>query len=192
MKAYCSSARVRFAVASALIGVVAVVSLTGCGIARRLLGRSGGGSEAAGAASPREMDAQAGELATIEGAAIERVGSEIKITWDTAVLFDFDSAMLATDSQDVIKRMADVFVRHPNTHIVIAAHTDSVGPDDYNQKLSARRASSLRDYLVDLGVAPSRLRAEGRGELFPVAGNDTEEGRRLNRRVEISVSAKEN
>jgi outer membrane protein OmpA-like peptidoglycan-associated protein len=137
------------------------------------------------------MDKQAEELAKIEGAKTERVGDEIKVTWDNAILFDFDSAMLKTESQDNIQKMADVFVKYPDTDIIIAGHTDSKGSEDYNQKLSERRAASVREYLVDMGVAPSRLRSVGYGELRPAATNDDDAGRSLNRRVEVEIKANE-
>jgi len=146
---------------------------------------------AAGGVIGHYMDKQAEELAKIEGAKTERVGDGIKITWDSAILFDFDSAMLKTQSQDNITKMADVFVKYPDTEIVIAGHTDSKGTEEYNQKLSERRAGSVRAYLVDMGVAPSRLRSVGFGELRPAASNDDEAGRSLNRRVEIQIEANE-
>ncbi len=137
------------------------------------------------------MDKQAEELAKIEGAKTERVGDEIQVTWDSAILFDFDSAMLKPASQDNIKKMGDVFVKYPDTDIVIAGHTDNKGTEDYNQKLSERRAASVRAYLVEMGVAPSRLQSVGYGELQPAAGNDDEAGRQLNRRVQIEIKANE-
>lgn len=137
------------------------------------------------------MDKQAEELAKIEGAKTERVGDEIKVTWDNAILFDFDSAMLKSESQDNIQKMGDVFVKYPDTDIIIAGHTDSKGSEDYNQKLSDRRAASVREYLVDIGVAPSRLQSIGYGELRPAATNGDEAGRSVNRRVEIEIKANE-
>lgn len=138
------------------------------------------------------MDRTAGELSTVHGAAIARFGDAIKVTWESDLLFDLDSAMLRLDSQEIIRPLADILTRSPRTEIVIAAHTDSAGPDDYNRKLSERRAISLRDCLVDLGVAPSRITTEGHGGLLPVAANDAEEGRRLNRRVEIEIRERKN
>jgi outer membrane protein OmpA-like peptidoglycan-associated protein len=137
------------------------------------------------------MDKQAEELAKIEGAKTERVGDEIRVTWDSAILFDFDSAMLKTTSQENIKQMADVFKQYPDTDIVIAGHTDSRGSEDYNEKLSERRALSVRGYLVDMGVAASRLETTGLGELQPIDSNDSEAGRQANRRVEIQIRANE-
>jgi len=139
----------------------------------------------------RYMDKQAEELARIEGSVAERVADEIRVTWDSAIIFDFDSAMLKVDFHKSVNEMAEVFARYPDTDIIIAGHTDSDGPEPYNQKLSERRAISLRNYLVDRGVAPSRLTAVGYGGLQPVSSNDSEENRRMNSRVEIRIRANE-
>jgi outer membrane protein OmpA-like peptidoglycan-associated protein len=201
-----------------VIGVFALGSILGCAASRTQKGAAIGGAAGAaiggivghqhdktaqgaviGAAAGavvggvigHYMDKQAEELAKIEGAKTERVGDEIKVTWDSAILFDFDSAMLKTDSQDNMEKMADVFVKYPDTDIIIAGHTDSKGSEDYNQKLSERRATSVRQYLVDMGVPPSRLQPFGYGELRPAATNDDDAGRSLNRRVEIEIKANE-
>lgn len=135
------------------------------------------------------MDKQAEELAKIEGAKTERVGDEIRVTFDSAILFDFDSSMLRVSSQEQLRQMAEVFKKYPETEIVVAGHTDSRGPEDYNQKLSERRAKAVRDFLVDQGVSSARLTVIGYGEIRPVASNETDEGRRLNRRVELEIRA---
>ena len=71
--------------------------------------------------------------------------------------------------------------------IVAVGHTDSVGPDAYNQKLSERRAAAVKAYLVSKGIAANRVYTEGKGEKSPVADNKTKEGRSKNRRVEVEV-----
>ena len=76
-------------------------------------------------------------------------------------------------------------------YIEVDGHTDSVGSDDFNLDLSKRRASSVRDYLVDQGVASRHIVARGFGESQPKSTNETAEGRQLNRRVEISIKARE-
>jgi outer membrane protein OmpA-like peptidoglycan-associated protein len=184
---------------AALVGAIALSSIMGCAASRTKKGAGIGGAAGAviggvigntqghtatgaviggvagaavGGVIGHYMDKQAEELAKIEGAKTERVGDEIKVTWDSAILFDFDSAMLRTESQDNIKKMGDVFVKYPDTDIIIAGHTDNKGTEDYNQKLSDRRASSVRAYLVDMGVSPSRLQSFGYGELRPAASND--------------------
>lgn len=176
--------KIKFTIATAGVIACALGALYGCG------GPSRNGAPIGGLIG-RYMDEQAGDLEKIEGAAARRVGDGIKITWDSAILFDFDSAMLSTASHGLLREMADVLSRYPDTDIVIAGHTDSAGSEEHNRKLSERRALAVGMYLVDLGVAPSRLRTEGHGALRPAAAEDTEEGRRRNRRVEIDIRANE-
>jgi outer membrane protein OmpA-like peptidoglycan-associated protein len=99
------------------------------------------------------------------------------------LLFDFDSAELRPESitelERVVKFMGDV----PFAKAMVEGHTDSKGSDDYNQKLSDRRAKSVFDYLTSRGVDPSRLSSVGKGESAPIADNATDEGRQENRRV---------
>jgi OOP family OmpA-OmpF porin len=79
--------------------------------------------------------------------------------------------------------------QYPATHVEVAGHTDSVGPDAYNQKLSQRRADAVKQVLVKDGVAANRVTSVGYGESRPVADNATEAGRAVNRRVEAAVEA---
>ena len=137
------------------------------------------------------IDKQSASLAALESAKTERVDETIRMTWDSNVLFGFDSAMLKTDGQTQIERMANIFQKYPDTHIVVAGHTDSQGDEDYNFTLSERRALSVRNCLIDAGVPHSRIETVGFGEFRPVATNDTEEGQRLNRRVEIEIHPNE-
>ena len=106
------------------------------------------------------------------------------------VLFAFDSAELTPQARREIERMAFV-LNHPQAiarRIVLEGHTDSIGSDAYNQRLSERRAQSVVNYLAKGGIARSRLDPIGFGEDEPVASNDTEEGRAQNRRVELRVT----
>ena len=137
------------------------------------------------------MDKQAKELAKIEGAKTERIGNEIRVTFDNAILFDFDSSALKVSSQDQLRQMGDIFARYPDTDIIISGHTDSQGSEDYNLKLSRQRARSVRDFLADKGIPEGRLTVRGYGELRPVVANTSEEGRKMNRRVEIEIRANE-
>ena len=105
------------------------------------------------------------------------------------ILFDFNSSSLRSASRDELREMADVFNRYGDTTIVVAGHTDSVGSEAYNQRLSNRRADTVANYLQDLGVRGSRLDAIGHGELRPKASNSSSSGRQQNRRVEIYVRA---
>ena len=110
-----------------------------------------------------------------------------KITFTAAVLFDFDKAIIKPEGKSKLDDLANK-VRSVNLEVVIAiGHTDSIGSDAYNQKLSVRRAESVKAYLVSKGVEPNRIYTEGKGEKQPVASNKTKDGRAKNRRVEIEV-----
>lgn len=110
-----------------------------------------------------------------------------KITFAADVLFDFDKATLKPEGKAKLDELAGK-VKDINLEVVIAiGHTDSIGADAYNQKLSVRRAESVKSYLVSKGIEPNRVYTEGKGEKQPVASNKTKEGRQKNRRVEIEV-----
>lgn len=111
----------------------------------------------------------------------------LKIDIANEVSFDFDSAALKSAFTPTLSKVSDVLQRYPNTIIHVVGHTDSVGSDSYNQRLSERRAQSVVDYFSSRGVTSGRLYAIGRGESEPRATNETEAGRQLNRRVEIYV-----
>lgn len=106
------------------------------------------------------------------------------------VKFDFDKAKVREESYSDIKNLADFMQQYPQTSTTVEGHTDSVGTDQYNQRLSERRAQAVRDVLVNqYGVSGQRVDSVGYGETRPVADNSTEEGRQINRRVEAEVEA---
>jgi len=105
------------------------------------------------------------------------------------VKFDFNKAVVKPNSYGDVKNLADFMKQYPNTTTVVEGHTDNVGPDAYNQKLSQRRADAVKQVLVKDGVAPSRIQSVGYGKTRPVADNATEAGRAINRRVEAEVEA---
>lgn len=106
------------------------------------------------------------------------------------VKFDFDKAQVKEESYGDIKNLADFMNQYPQTNTTVEGHTDSVGTDTYNQKLSEKRASAVREVLVNqYGVEGQRVNAAGYGETQPVADNATESGRAINRRVEAQVEA---
>jgi outer membrane protein OmpA-like peptidoglycan-associated protein len=104
------------------------------------------------------------------------------------VLFDTGSATLKPGAREKLARVAGILAAHPDLKIEIEGHTDSVGGDDYNQRLSERRAESVRSYLVQQKIPSTAVDAEGFGESRPVASNTTSAGRQQNRRVELVVS----
>jgi OOP family OmpA-OmpF porin len=110
-----------------------------------------------------------------------------KVTFAADVLFDFDKAVIKPEGKSKLEDIANK-VRGINLEVVIAiGHADSIGSDAYNQRLSVRRAESVKAYLVSKGIEPNRVYTEGKGEKQPVADNKTRDGRAKNRRVEIEV-----
>ena len=110
-----------------------------------------------------------------------------KVTLAADVLFDFDKSVIKPEGRtrldDLVSKISGI-----NLEVVIAiGHTDSIGSAAYNQKLSVRRAESVKAYLVSKGIPANRIYTEGKGESQPVASNKTKEGRAKNRRVEIEV-----
>ncbi|MFG6413244.1 outer membrane protein OmpA [Roseateles sp. DC23W] len=110
-----------------------------------------------------------------------------KVTFAADAFFDFDKATLKPEAtaklDDLVSKTKGI-----NLEVIIAVgHTDSVGSDAYNQKLSIRRSEAVKAYLVSKGVEPNRVYTEGKGEKQPVADNKTAEGRAKNRRTEIEV-----
>lgn len=119
---------------------------------------------------------------------IERLKDDtLKLSLDSEVSFDFNKADIKPAFKPSLDKLADVLLKYDRTVVHVVGHTDSVGPEAYNQQLSERRARSVVDYLASRGVPRDRLRSEGRGETEPRASNATEAGRQLNRRVEIYV-----
>jgi outer membrane protein OmpA-like peptidoglycan-associated protein len=145
---------------------------------------------AAGAIVGAMMDKQERELRQIQGVDVQRTApDELKVTVGNEVLFDFNSAALRSASRTSLREMADVFDKYPNTVISVQGHTDSVGTESYNRRLSIRRADSVADYLQNLGVNNNRLETLGFGENRPKTSNATASGRQQNRRVEIHIKA---
>ncbi len=104
------------------------------------------------------------------------------------VLFDFNQASLKPGAREKLARVSGILLAYPTLHVNVEGHTDSVGTDDYNLKLSQRRADAVRDYLTSNSINPANVQAVGLGKDGPVASNDTATGRQQNRRVEMVVT----
>jgi outer membrane protein OmpA-like peptidoglycan-associated protein len=155
-----------------------------------IIGAAVGGT--AGAIIGSRMDKQAEELAMeIPGARVERAGEGIVVTFDSGLLFAYDSDAVTGAARSNLTNLAESLKKYGDTDVLIVGHTDATGSDTYNQGLSERRASSAARYLVTQGVQNTRLRTTGRGELEPIDSNDTPSGQALNRRVEIVIVAGE-
>jgi outer membrane protein OmpA-like peptidoglycan-associated protein len=139
-----------------------------------------------------QMDQQAKELEqNIPGAIVERVGEGIQVTFESGLMFDFNSDRVRPEAQTNLKNLAASLDKYPNSSLLIVGHTDAVGSDEFNLGLSERRARSTASYLASQGVAYGRLQMLGRGEMEPVADNTTDAGMQKNRRVEVAIYASE-
>ena len=158
-----------------------------------IIGAIGGG--VAGAAVGSYMDSQKQDLEKVLASEVQAGAIEIRkleqhnllITMTSQTAFDFDSTTIKPGFYTSMDKIANVLIRYGKTQLTIVGHTDNVGTNQYNQALSEHRAQAVNDYLRNKGVLVQRLEFLGRGETAPRAANATEEGRRLNRRVEIVV-----
>lgn len=153
-----------------------------------IIGAAVGGTT--GALIGARMDKQARELAMdIPGARVERVGEGIVVTFDSGLLFAYNSDNIQGSARTNLSNLAQSLQKYPKTEVLIVGHTDAKGSDSYNQTLSERRASSAAGYLMSQSIDRSRLRTAGRGESEPIDSNSTDAGRALNRRVEVVIVA---
>ena len=173
------------AAAGAAIGAIAGNTAAGA-----IIGATVGGT--AGALIGRRMDKQAEEMEEdLKDAQVERVGEGIKVTFDSGILFDVNKSDLKAEAKTNIESLATTLQKYDDTEILIAGHTDSSGSEEYNQTLSEKRALSVSDYAVSLGVGNLRIKTVGLGETDPVADNETASGKQQNRRVEVAIFASE-
>ncbi|MGI8810638.1 MAG: OmpA family protein [Acidimicrobiales bacterium] len=118
---------------------------------------------------------------------LEDSRAALVVTLPEAVLFPFGSAELRPEAEAPLRRVLDLLGQHGGARVEVAGHTDSVGSAEYNQVLSQQRAAAVVDWLTRHGVPRALLRPVGYGATRPVAGNATDEDRRRNRRVELTV-----
>jgi outer membrane protein OmpA-like peptidoglycan-associated protein len=126
-------------------------------------------------------------LAQADASSTQKSVDVLTVTFKSDFLFAVNSATIQPGAYDELNRVAGVLKQYPQTTVQIAGHTDSSGAEDYNQKLSQRRAEAIKSALVGAGVDPARLVTIGYGESKPVAPNSTEAGRQQNRRVELRI-----
>jgi outer membrane protein OmpA-like peptidoglycan-associated protein len=133
----------------------------------------------------KNIDTEGKKTAQIEIALTPiEVGGVVKLN---NILFQLAKATLKAESFAELDNIYQVFMDNPTMEVEISGHTDSDGSDTYNQKLSADRANSVKDYLVQKGIVATRITAVGYGESKPIAPNDTPEGKEMNRRVEFKI-----
>ena len=139
-----------------------------------------------GGAKPAPVVAQA-EPAPAPAPAPEPAPEMQSVRVELDVKFDFDRDTIRPEFRQDIQSLAEFMRTYPSVTTTVEGHTDSVGTDAYNQNLSERRANSVRQALIDEGVESSRVNAVGYGEARPIADNNTDDGRAMNRRVEAEV-----
>jgi OmpA-OmpF porin, OOP family len=132
------------------------------------------------------IDALDAELRAL-AARIDELPEETVIRFDSNVLFSLNSHTLSDQAKAVLDHLIESLGNHPEVRVHLVGHTDSIGPAEYNLELSKIRATAVADYLIESGVAAERITVEGRGQNEPAASNETEAGRRLNRRVVIDL-----
>jgi outer membrane protein OmpA-like peptidoglycan-associated protein len=173
------------AVLGQIIGGDTKATLIGAGI-----GAIAGG--AIGHSYGKKADAQEAELrrqlAAIEAANVQRNADVLAVTLMSDMMFDVGSATLKPGSREQIRRVSSVLTKYTDTAIIIAGHTDSSGSPAFNQQLSENRANNVKLAIVEQGVHPARIKTIGFGATAPIADNGSETGRRLNRRVVITIS----
>ncbi|OIQ27539.1 MAG: hypothetical protein BM564_12260 [Bacteroidetes bacterium MedPE-SWsnd-G2] len=191
-KAVQNSNKTQRGAAIGVAGGALVGGLIGGNITGALIGAAIGGG--AGALIGKSMDKQADKIEEVlPSAEVKRVGEGIQIIFDdkSGVNFEFDSSELTAESKSNLDAVAEIFIEFPDTNLMVEGHTDNVGNDVYNQKLSKRRADAVVSYLESKGVNSSRFSVFAFGETKPRFENETKEGQAKNRRVEIGVSANE-
>lgn len=155
-----------------------------------VIGAAVGG--AAGGIIGNNMDKQAQKIEQVlPGAEVVRTEEGINLILDekSNVTFEYNKSSLTSTAKENLNKLIEVFKEFPDTNLLIVGYTDNVGSQAYNLPLSEQRAKSVRDYLVEHGIAASRLTYLGKGIEEPIASNDTAEGRAKNRRVEIAITA---
>lgn len=198
-------------IASTLVGCASNAPMTNAqkgaligGAAGAVIGKSTGDKDddraviggllgaAIGAGIGNYMDKQEAELRqSLQGTGVEvsRQGEQIVLNMPDNITFDTGSSEVKPTSFSVLNNLANTLVKYQDTRINVAGHTDSIGSDQANLRLSQQRAYSVRNYMIDRGVAAQRMNAIGYGETRPIADNATPEGRARNRRVEITLQA---
>lgn len=177
------------ATGGAVVGGV-VGNATGSTARGAIIGAAVGG--AAGAIIGHQMDQKAKEIQqTVAGAQITRVGEGLVVTFESGLMFDFDSDRLREASKANLDNLAKSLSKFGDSKLLLVGHTDDVGADAYNLDLSRRRAAAVAGYLASRGVPSARMEMSGRGETEPIVPNESDANRQKNRRVEVAISAGE-
>jgi outer membrane protein OmpA-like peptidoglycan-associated protein len=174
-------------------GIGAVAGLLSGGDAterrqRALVGAGIGGLAGGGIGAYQDrQEAELRRQTAGTGIDVTRDGDVIKLNLPDGVTFDFNKAELKPQFYPALNNVAATLREYNQTIVEVTGHTDSIGSDAVNQRLSEQRASSVGNYLIGQGLMRERFEIVGMGKRYPIASNDTESGRALNRRVEIRV-----
>ncbi|MHA4807981.1 OmpA family protein [Flavitalea flava] len=153
-----------------------------------LIGAAVGGG--AGYLIGHKMDKQAQEIKqAVPDANVERVGEGINMTFNSGLLFTINSSMLSEAAKTSLEKVASVFVKYPETNLLIEGHTDDTGSPSFNMDLSKKRAYAVSSFLQTKGVSTGRMDIKWYGETQPKYPNTSEANRVLNRRVEVAITA---
>src|SRR5690606_14386987 len=121
------------------------------------------------------------------GVSVSREGDNIRLNMPSGITFGVDRDEVRSEFYPTLESVAVVLKEYDKTNVRIVGHTDSTDSDSHNQTLSERRAHSVSQLLISHGIASGRVWTNGYGERYPIASNDTEQGRQANRRVEIEL-----
>jgi outer membrane protein OmpA-like peptidoglycan-associated protein len=174
-------------------GIGAVAGLLSGGDAterrqRALVGAGVGGLAGGGIGAYQDrQEAELRRQTAGTGIDVTRDGDVIKLNLPDGVTFDFNKADLKPQFYPALNNVAATLREYNQTIVEVTGHTDSIGSDAVNQRLSEQRASSVGNYLIGQGLMRERFEIVGMGKRYPIASNDTDSGRALNRRVEIRV-----
>lgn len=152
------------------------------------------GCGAIGAGVGAYMDAQEAELREeLQGTGVQvrRNGDQLDLIMPGNITFGTDAYTIRSNFEPVLNSVSTVLYKFQDTRLRVTGHTDSTGSRDYNYDLSNRRATSVANYLASTGIDQNRLISQGMGPDEPIASNDTESGRAMNRRVELQIVAVE-
>jgi outer membrane protein OmpA-like peptidoglycan-associated protein len=175
------------------IGAAIICGLIGAGESKKNARNAAAGCGVIGASVGAYMDTQEKQLRDEllnTGVQISREGDNIRLVMPDNITFDSARSDLRPSFLEVLNSIIKVLNHYPDTKLKIVGHTDSVGSEAANLSLSERRANRVAEYLISREVQPARITTLGAGEGFPIATNETELGRSLNRRVVLSILPK--
>lgn len=177
---------------SLFLGILLLIPFIGCRTSKEVQGTSEVGS--ASSLITKHMQRTADEIASIPGASVSIVTdikgyTGIQVIFEEGILFDTGKSTLKTHAKNTLTRLATLLKNDPNTNVQIFGHTDSSGSRKMNEKLSLERANVVKTHLHNAGIPNDRLKAKGLAYDYPVANNRNADGRALNRRVEVYITA---